>query len=124
MCKHFYVTRGKAALGRKTAEGADAAAEIGAEIEMLASSSVDALCAGSAEELRALARAAEGAGATLPSVLVCLGDETAACARDECAAAGGGLPADATVLALGSRVAEAQVVEALEAHFGAGRLLW
>jgi len=86
-----------------------------AELELLRSGAVDALCAGSVEELRALAAGTPG-DAEWPAVLVALGEETAACARE--------LAPQAEVLELGSHPDESAVVEALEAHFGAGRLLF
>ena len=69
------------------------------------------------EELSALVAACDGGAAALPPVVVALGAETAACARDL-------VPPTTTVLELGSRPSEAGVVEALEEQFGAGRLLF
>ena len=81
---------------------------------------LDALCVGSAEELRAIVAAAAAGGdhaVRLPGVLVALGDESAACARELA-------PDGAEIIELGARPSEAQVVHALEEHFGKGKLLW
>lgn len=90
------------------------------ELGLLRSGAVDALCAGSAEELQAIAAAcAAGTAASVaawPEVLIALGEETAACARE--------LAPEAAVIELGCSPDNAAVVEALEAHFGGGKLMF
>lgn len=95
-------------------------AEMDAEIGLLRSGAIDAVCAASAEELTTLlTAAAEASDAVLPPCLplvVALGAETAAVARK--------LAPDAEVISLGARESPKAVVEALEGHFGAGKLLF
>jgi uroporphyrinogen-III synthase len=104
-------------------------ADLATEVDALASGAVDAVCVGSADELRSLLAACEcnddGAGGdtcsswptTSPPTLLTLGEETAAAAREL-------LPADVELIELGARVSNEAVVAALEDHFGAGRLLF
>ena len=101
------------------ASTAAAAAGESAELGLLSDKRVDAICAGSAEELQALASSlgGDGNGGALPGVLVACGEETAACARELA-------PSDGVILALGGRAGPDAVVEALEEQFGAGRLLF
>lgn len=90
---------------------------IAPELSLLRDGLVDAVCVGSPEEMRALAAAAEWpSGGAMQPVIVALGDEVAAAAAS--------IAPDADVLNLGARPANEVIVTALEAHFGAGKLLF
>ena len=93
------------------------AAEMQAELGVLAGGHVDVICAGSAEELAALCLAAADADGTLSvPLVVAMGEEVAAAAAQ--------LMPSAEVLQVGARVRYDVVVEKLEKHFGAGKLLF
>jgi uroporphyrinogen-III synthase len=88
-----------------------------AELGLLRRGLVDAVCVGSAAEVRAIAATGDWpAGGEAQPLVVALGDETAAAAAEA-------VP-DAEVLNLGARPAVAAIVAAMETHFGAGRLLF
>lgn len=93
------------------------ASDASPELSWLRGEKVDGLCVASHEEMSAIVAACGDEAAELvPKLVVALGQETAACARE--------LAPGATVLELGSRPSEASVVSALEEHFGAGKLLF
>lgn len=95
--------------------------EMSAELSLLRGGVVDAVCASSAEELAALHHAAatawdEDEPAIGVPLVVAMGEETAAAAAQ--------LIPQAEVLKLGARASHEQAVQALEEHFGAGKLLF
>jgi len=98
---------------------ATATAAIEVELDLLRSGAVDAVCIGSPEEANLIIggddwpRDAKESG----PLVIALGKETATAAR---AAASEGT----TVVELGAREDDAAAVDAMEAHFGAGRLLF
>ena len=94
--------------------------EIAPELQLLRDGLVDAVCVGSAEEARVVLGEEGWLPAGAPPLVVALGGAAAAAARD--AAAGRDDAVD--LLALGARTGERAIVDALEEHFGGGRLLF
>lgn len=97
---------------------AAAAEELSEELAMLRAGQVDAVVANSAEELTVLLTYLGDDDIALAAIplIVAMGEEVAAAAAK--------LAPQAEVLRLGARQDHGRVVQALEGHFGAGRLLF
>jgi uroporphyrinogen-III synthase len=89
--------------------------DLDTELGLLRAGKIDAVCVSSSEEVALLGREWPGTNGPLPLVLALgeLAQEAAAEALD-----------GADILGLGARVQVRDVVDALEGHFGAGRLLF
>jgi uroporphyrinogen-III synthase len=91
-------------------------ADITTELSLLRSGKIDAICAGSSEELSTLLQLAATSSPQQLPLIVALGEETAAVAQELA-------PSADDLLVMRAKVSSALIVRALEEHFGAGKLL-